>query len=49
MSAVTDDDPIPAPPLPPPESHFEETVRQHPMAAVVISVLVGFLIAKMAL
>jgi hypothetical protein len=49
MPAVPDDDPIPAPPLPPPESHFEEAIRQHPMAAVLISVMAGFLIAKIAL
>jgi hypothetical protein len=49
MPAVPDDDPIPAPPLPPPDSRFEEAVRRHPIAAVIIAALVGLLIGKGAL
>jgi hypothetical protein len=49
MPTNPDDEPIAAPPLPPPGSLFEEAVRQHPFAAVIIATLIGLLIGKTAL
>ena len=49
MPKEPDEDPIPAPPLPPPGSQFEEVIRQHPLAAVVIAALIGVLLGKAAL
>jgi len=49
MPKIPDDDTTPAPPLPPPGSRFEEVVREHPLAAVLLAALIGLLLGKTAL